>query len=119
MPTTYDVRIFKTYVYRGSRTTTYWVRWKVAGEARKESFKEKRLAESFLSDLPSAARKGEAFDTETGLPVSMSRAAAQISCYELACRYVDLKWPRSAAMTRKTTAEALTAALPLLFKSGR
>jgi integrase len=119
MPTTYDVRIFKTDVYRGSRTTTYWVRWKVAGDPRKEPFKEKRLAESFLSDLTSAARKGEAFDTDTGLPVSMSRAAAQISCYELACRYVDLKWPRSAATTRKTTAEALTAALPLLFIGGR
>ena len=119
MRTTYDVRIYKTDVYKGARTTTHWVRWKVAGETRKEPFKEKRLAQSFLADLTSAARGGEAFDVDTGLPVSMSRVAAQLSCYELACRYVDLKWPRSAAMTRKTTAEALTAALPLLFTSGR
>ncbi|MEV7622660.1 integrase [Actinoplanes sp. NPDC089786] len=119
MPTTYDVRIHKTDVYKGSRTTTHWVRWSVAGAPKKEPFKEKRLAESFRSDLVGAARKGEAFDVSTGLPVSMSRAGVQISCYELACRYVDLKWPRSAAMTRKTTAEALTAALPHLFKSTR
>lgn len=119
MPTTYDVRIHKTDVYRGARTTTHWVRWSVAGVAKKEPFKEKRLAESFRSELTSAARKGEAFDVSTGLPVSMSRVGAQISCYELACRYVDLKWPRSAAMTRKTTAEALTAALPFLFTSAR
>jgi len=49
----------------------------------------------------------------------MNRVEAQISSYELACKYVDHKWPRSATKTRKTTAEALTAALPLLFTSQR
>ncbi|MEV6629294.1 integrase [Actinoplanes sp. NPDC051470] len=121
MATTYDVRIYEIDVYKGKTTTTYWVQWKVAGKLplKKRPFKQKALAVSFRADLTSAARKGEAFDVATGLPVLMSRVDAQISCYELACRYVDLKWPRSAAMTRKTIAEALTAALPHLFTTKR
>jgi hypothetical protein len=121
MPTTYDVRIYEIDEYKGKRTTTYWVQWKVAGKLplKKKPFKQKALAVSFRSDLISATRKGEAFDIASGLPVSMNRVAAHLSCYELACKYVDLKWPRAAAMTRKTTAEALTAALPLLFKNQR
>ncbi|GAA0802025.1 integrase [Spirilliplanes yamanashiensis] len=115
METSYDVRLYKTYVYRGARTTTYWVRWKVAGEPFKEPFKQKTLAAGFLSDLTSAARKGEAFVVATGRPVSMHRASRDLSCYDLACSYVDLKWPRAAAMTRKTAAEALTAVIPQLF----
>jgi integrase len=38
-----------------------------------------------------------------------------MTCYELACAYVDLKWPRAAATTRRTHAEALTAVIPQLF----
>jgi integrase len=113
--TTYDVRIYKTEVYRGAKTTTYWVRWRVAGQNFKEPFKQRALADSFRSDLVSAARKGEAFVVATGRPVSMQRESRDMTCYDLACSYVDLKWPRVAAMTRKTIAEALTAAVPQLF----
>lgn len=118
MRTTFDARIYEIDVYEGKTTTTYWVQWKVAGKLplKKKPFKQKALAVSYRSTLLTAARKGEAFDVASGLPVSMSRATLEMSCYELACRYVDLKWPRAAAMTRKTNAEALTAALPLLFK---
>ncbi|XVV11766.1 tyrosine-type recombinase/integrase [Actinoplanes sp. CA-131856] len=121
MATTYDVRIYEIDVYKGKTTTTYWVQWKVAGKLplKKRPFKQKALAESFRAELMSATRKGEAFDVDAGLPVSMSRVEAEISSYELACKYVDVKWPRSAATTRKTTAEALTAALPLLLTSHR
>lgn len=31
METSYDVRIWKTQVYRGARTTTHTVRWGAAG----------------------------------------------------------------------------------------
>ncbi|MEU4241912.1 integrase [Actinoplanes sp. NPDC026619] len=117
MPVTYDVRIYEIDVYKGKTTTTYWVQWKVAGKLplKKRPFKQKALAVSFRADLISAARKGEAFDVATGKPISMSRETQDMSCFELACKYVDLKWPRAAAKTRKTTAEALTAVLPLLF----
>jgi hypothetical protein len=39
MNTTYDVRIWKTEVYQGARTTTYYVRWTVAGKSWREGFK--------------------------------------------------------------------------------
>jgi hypothetical protein len=38
----------------------------------------------------------------------MHRHSRDMTCYDLACSYVNLKWPRAAAMTRKTIAEALT-----------
>jgi integrase len=117
VPTTYDVRIYEIDVYKGKTTTTYWVQWKVAGRLplRKRPFKQKALAVSFRADLIASARKGEAFDVTTGLPISMGREIENMSCYDLACKFIDLKWPRVAAMTRKTNAEALTAVLPMLF----
>jgi len=106
--TTYDVRIWKTEIYRGKRVTTYRVRWEVAGRPRKEPFRTAALADSFRSELLAAARKGEAFDVDSGRPVSMGRPDQSMSWYDFACEYVDLKWPRVAATTRRTHAEALT-----------
>ena len=73
MNSSYDVRIWKTEQYDGPRGTTYKVRWAVAGQRRKKSFRTKALAESFRSELLSAQRKGEAFAVETGLPISIVR----------------------------------------------
>src|SRR6266702_4205943 len=115
MTTTYDVRIWKTEVYEGKRGTTYYVRWKVAGKPWREPFKGKALADGFRSDLVAAARKGEAFDIESGRPVSMQRAARDMPWYEFACKFVDMKWPRVAATTRRTHAEALTRVTTALF----
>ena len=109
METSYDVRVWKTKVYNGQRGTTYYVRWTVDGREWTEPFKGKALADSFRSDIVSAARRGEAFDVATGRPVSMRRAALDMSWYRLACAFVDMKWPRVAATTRRTHAEALTA----------
>ena len=64
MDTTYDVRIWKTDTYRGKRGNTYYVRWGVSGKPWKEPFKNSTLADSFRSELVSAARKGEAFNIE-------------------------------------------------------
>ncbi|WP_433057078.1 tyrosine-type recombinase/integrase [Dactylosporangium sp. CS-033363] len=119
METTYDVRIWKTRVYEGTRGTTYYVRWSVAGRERKEAFKGKALSEGFRAELVTAARKGEAFDVESGLPVSMRRANRDMSWYELACAFADMKWPRVAATTRRTHAEALTAMTTALFTTER
>jgi integrase len=116
---TYNVRIRKTKIYKGARVTTYYVRWAVDGRDVKEPFRNAAQAESFRSDLVAAARKGEAFYVDSGLPVSMKRAEATMSWYQLACDYVDAKWPRSAATTRRTVAEALTAATCLMFTNER
>lgn len=109
MATTYDVRIWKTEIYRGSRVTTYYVRWSVDGKSFREAFRNRAQAESFRADLVAATRKGEAFFVATGRPVSMARMDEAMSWYEFACAYADVKWPRVAATTRRTHAEALTA----------
>ena len=64
--TTYDVRIYKTYVYKGAKVTTHYVRWQVNGQVRKEPFRTVAQADSFRSELLTAARKGEAFSTRRG-----------------------------------------------------
>jgi integrase len=111
--------MWKTKVYQGARKTTYYVRWVVAGKEWKEPFANSALAESFRSDLTSAARRGEAFIIATGRPVSMSRIDHTEKWYDHACAFVDMKWPDVAATTRRTHAEAMTAATMLLFASTR
>lgn len=119
MHTTYDVRVYKALVYKGKTVTTYYARWKVAGRQFKRPFRVKSQADSFRSDLLAAARKGEAFYTTSGLPVSMKRADDAMTWFAFACDYVDSKWPRVAATTRRTIAEALTALTMSTFTSQR
>jgi hypothetical protein len=119
MALTYDVRIWKTSVYEGRRRKTYKVRWVVASKSHNRSFKTSALAESLRSALMAAARKGEAFDTESGNPVSMQRKSRDMSWYELACTFVDMQWPRVAATTRRTHAEAMTAVTTAMFTTDR
>ena len=71
--TSYNVRFYKTDVYKGTRVTTYFVRWKVGGKEWRQSFRTVAQADSFRSELLTAARRGEAFSTETGRPVSWQR----------------------------------------------
>lgn len=115
MPTTFDVRVWKTEIYHGQEVTTYRVRWKVGARRWKESFRNAAQAESFRAELLSAARKGEAFDVETGRPASMRQAARDMGWYQFACMFADMKWPDVAGTTRRTHAEALTAITVALF----
>ena len=114
MDTSYDTRIWTTRVYKGTKTTTYYVRWKVAEKPFQEPFKTSALAESFRSQLVTAARQGEAFVTSTGRPVSMSREENTASWYEFACSYVDMKWPDAAGKSRMGIAETLATVTPVL-----
>lgn len=119
MLTTYNVRIWKTDVYRGARVTTYKVRWTVDGHAFKKPFRNSAQAESFRADLVAAARKGGAFYYATGLPISMKHVDESMSWYAFACEYADTKWPKAAATTRRTIAEALTAVTSQMFQNER
>ena len=56
--TTYDVRVYRTEVYKGAEVTTYRVRWKVGGQAVEGGFRTAAQADSFRSALLTAARKG-------------------------------------------------------------
>jgi integrase len=92
-------------IRKRDRQKPYQVRWLVAGRSHAETFVTRALAESFRAELMSAARAGEAFDEATGLPDSRAR---DVSWFDHAVSYVDTKWPRAAAKSRKSIAEALT-----------
>ena len=74
--TTYDARVYRTEVYKGSEVTTYKVRWKVGARLWKEGFRTAAQADSFRSALLTAARKGEAFSLATGRPTAWEREKA-------------------------------------------
>jgi integrase len=80
-----------------------------------EPFKTSALADSFRSQLLTAARQGEASNTKSGLPVSMSRQEHTASWYEFACAYVDMKWPDAAGKSRMGIADTLATATPALL----
>ncbi|HEX4100040.1 MAG TPA: tyrosine-type recombinase/integrase [Pseudonocardiaceae bacterium] len=92
-------------IRKRDRQKPYQVRWLVAGRSHAETFVTRALAESFRAELMSAARAGEAFDEVTGLPECRGR---DVPWFDHAVSYVDTKWPRAAAKSRKSIAEALT-----------
>jgi hypothetical protein len=115
----YDERVYRTEVYKGSEVTTYRVRWKAGGKLWTEGFRTAAQADSFRSALLTAARKGEAFSLATGRPTAWERKKAETAWYEFACRYVDMKWKQASAKYRKDIARALTAAAPAMLGDGR
>ena len=117
--TTYDARVYRTEVYKGSEATTYKVRWKVGGRLWKEGFRTAAQADSFRSALLTAARRGEAFRLTTGRPTAWEREKVATSWYEFACTYADMKWKQASAKYRKDIARALTAATPAMLTAAR
>jgi len=55
------------------------VRWKVASRRFNRGFAVKALADAFRAQLLEAARKGESFSTETGLPQSLARRERHVT----------------------------------------
>ena len=51
----------------------------------------------------------------TGRPTAWEREKAQMTWYEFACTYVDMKWKQASAKYRKDIARALTAATPAML----
>ena len=78
---------------RKGRKTPFRVRWTVAGRQFGRSFVTMALAESFRASLITAARKGEGFDTESGLPESMERTRRDITFYQHAAEFAAAAWP--------------------------
>ncbi|MEV0842736.1 tyrosine-type recombinase/integrase [Actinocatenispora sera] len=115
----YNVRFWETTVYHGVKKTTYTVHWRVDGRKFPRTFGTKKLAESFRAKLVNAAREGEAFDTESGLPLSMMEEVSRRSWYDHACAFVDMKWPHASGRHRKSIAEALSTVTFALFNTTR
>lgn len=121
MSRTYKVRIWKIQTRKNARgtITSYRVRWDVDGKEFHESFKVRAQADSFRADLLSAQRRGEPFDTASGLPGSLARSDVDMSWFDFTCRYVDMKWPDLAATARQTIAEALIRVAPVFVPAGK
>jgi integrase len=82
-----------------------------------KSFATRALADSFRSGLVQATRRGEAFDTVTGLPETHTRDQAAVTWYRHGLDYIDMKWPAAAGKSRISAVETLTAVTPVLVKS--
>ena len=117
--TTYDVRVYKTEVYRGRKVSTYKVRWKTADKPWKEPFRLAAQADSYRSSLLTAARRGEAFSLRTGRPVSWKHDEPSASWYEFTLAYSAAKWPYASPNHRRGIAEALTDATEAMLDSDR
>ncbi|WP_170223545.1 tyrosine-type recombinase/integrase [Nonomuraea turkmeniaca] len=89
------------------RIVSHTVRWTVGNREKSQTFKTKGLAESFLSDLRQAAKKGEAFDMDSGLPASMVNAKDARTWYAFAVAYVHTWWPHAAAKSREGMTDTL------------
>ncbi len=101
------------------RKRSHGVRWVVAGKLFSKWLEYDAQADSFRSLLIQAARKGEGFDTATGLPESLAREQQAITWFDLACRFVDLKWARSAGKTRRGIADALATVTSAMVTTSR
>lgn len=120
MTLSYNIRIWAIRSHVGKKKTTYSLRWVVAGETFCETFASQALADSFRASLLSAVRSGEAFDTETGRPVSFGRTAKQVpTWYEHAVKFVDAKWPRLAPKSRAALADSLATVTAALTTTDR
>ncbi|MCM1966203.1 site-specific integrase [Streptomyces sp. G1] len=117
MDQTYDVKLWKTSVYRGSRKTTHTVRWTLQGAEWRQPFATAPLAEGFRSGLVVAMRKGEPFSLTTGLPISYASAAGERNWYDFAVQFTDAQWVRTSGNNRKNVAKALMATTVALLKS--
>jgi integrase len=115
---TYDVRIWSVRS-RPSKSSPFQLRWRVGPETHYQAFANQPLADGRRSELMSAVRRGEQFDTETGLPASELRERKSPTWYEHACAYAVMKWPRAAAKHRAGIAEALTTVTLVLVSSDK
>jgi integrase len=110
---TYDVKFWAIRPGKSTTKRTYEIRWKTGRTPHSRSLGNKAQAENFLSDLRQAARAGEAFDTSTGLPESMTAPARQErSWLDFCLAYVDMKWPAAAPKTRDALTDALATIIP-------
>jgi integrase len=118
--TSYHVRFWDTRKISDTARGRYRVRWAVGGREHCKSFAAKALADAFLVTLKDAARDGKPFNPATGQP-AQPRPAGQpdVTWYEHACAYAQMKWPDLAAKSRRSIAESLTTITLALTASRR
>lgn len=115
----YGVRIYSPYEVPSTRNggeTKFRLRWKLPGRDKpfSEIFASEPELDSFRSELVTAKNRGEPFDLDTGLPVSMlptepiDEDAPRVSFLTFAREYAGMKWPDVSAKSRETIAQTLS-----------
>jgi len=116
MTTTFKVRFWeiadwaKSKDKKKKKARPYGVRWVTERKSHSEWYATKALANSRRSELMQAAREGQPFDIESGLPVTELKRRNSLSFVEFAQSYMETKWPDAAAKTRTSTVDALATA---------
>lgn len=115
----YKVSIWEIEYRSDRKRKPYRLRWVVSKKIFVESFTTYAMADSFRSDLKSALNRGEAFDSRTGLPVSMRATAdtdsdSRVTCYKAFIDYVEHKRKKSAKY-RRDIADVLRDVMCLLL----
>lgn len=116
-----DVQFWKlaSLPKKAGRRRVYGVRWVVAGKPFSKWFEYEAQADSYRAGLIQAARNGEGFGADTGQPQSAARRHQTVTWFDLACRFVDMKWPHIAAKSRTSIADALATVTPVLVTTTR
>lgn len=119
---TYDVQLWEPRP-RGSGKAGWRVRWKVAGREHNRTLPE-TAANALYAKLATARKvDGEAFDTASGLPISLAMAELEkayrqrqaLTCVQAISEYIDTKWEEASGNHRRNLAEVLMwAAMALL-----
>ncbi len=86
----------------------------MAGKRFGETFAAKGLAESYRAVLITAARRGEAFSTDTGLPESLERDRRDVSFYAHCLEFAGMAWPMVSAKSRFSIVESLICVIPVV-----
>lgn len=105
----YDVRVQNLERRRNQagKISSFRVAWTVSGTLHRRSFPSRALADAFRSELLSAARRGEAFRTDTGEPAAWQRPAQTLTWFVFAESYAAAKWKQASPNHRRGIAEAL------------
>ncbi|WP_431986571.1 tyrosine-type recombinase/integrase [Streptomyces griseoflavus] len=114
MGKTYDVRIWSVRQRKDRGQSSAELRWKTGETPHSQTFRTKTLAEGRRAELLRAAHAGEPFDESTGVPVSELRKRNDVSWYQHAREYIEMKWQHSPGSTRRTLAEAMATVTPAL-----
>lgn len=115
MTTTFNVRFWEIGK-KPRRRRPYGVRWVTDTKEHSEWFAKKAQADSRRAELMRAAQRGEAFDVDTGLPVSELKRKNSVSLLEASKSYLDMKWPRVAATSRAGIVDGLASACAAFVK---
>ncbi len=115
---TYEVKVWGIRK-RADRATPYQLRWRVGIQPFSKSYKLKAQADGRRTELLTALRNREQFDTDTGLPASEVQALNSPTWYEHTLAYTEMKWRNASAKHRASIADALATVTPRLVKDNR